>query len=161
MKRLIYAVAFMAVMVACTRQEPDSKGFLTTQSNSVTATAADFENGDDTRTTITQSGSAAPAFAWKTGDVIGIIPMNNETVQSNYKVAEIGSDPKQALFDGGVWALKEGKSYAAYYPYQKEAVISGDKLEFSFHGQTQTANNSLGHIGAYDYMYASAVVPQG
>ena len=157
----MYTAACLAVLAACTKEQVVVQ--VTEQLNgseAVLATAEDFVAAGSTKTTITQSGSDAPAFAWKEGDVIGIIPMNNETVQSNYKVSEIGSNPRQATFDGGVWALKEGKEYAAYYPFKKEALVSNESIEFSFLGQTQAANNSLAHIGAYDYMYASAVVPQ-
>ena len=111
-----------------------------------------------TKTTLTQSGNNAPSFAWKAGDVIGVIPMDGKTVQSNYEIASIGTDPKTATFDGGVWALKDGKSYAAYYPFNETIARSGDQLEFSFQGQKQEANNSLSHIGNYDYMYSPAVV---
>lgn len=144
----------IVALVSCT-QEPELK---TKDSSKVQASAADFQCDEAfTRTTITQSGSSAPTFAWKAGDVIGVIPMDGKTVQSNYEISKIDTDPRTATFDGGVWALKEGKGYAAYYPYQKEALVSNEKLEFSFLGQTQTANNSLEHISAYDYMYAPAV----
>ena len=144
----------IAALASCT-QEPE---LTTKDSSKVQASAADFQCDEAfTRTTITQSGSAAPTFAWKAGDVIGVIPMDGKTVQSNYEISKIDSDPKTATFDGGVWALKDGKGYAAYYPYQKEALVSKEKLEFSFQGQTQTANNSLEHFSAYDYMYAPAV----
>lgn len=144
----------MAAMASCSmEQEP-----ATVETNKVSATADDFKCDEAfTRTTITQSSSSAPTFAWKAGDVIGVIPMDGKTVQSNYEISKIDTDPKSATFDGGVWALKEGKGYAAYYPYNEKVARSGDKLEFSFEGQTQTANNSLEHISAYDYMYAPAV----
>lgn len=161
MKRLMYAAACLAALVACSKEhEPVQKDEQLNGKETVLATAKDFVMAGFTKTSITQGGSDAPAFAWKKGDVIGIIPMNGKTVQSNYEIAEIGSDPKQAVFDGGVWALKEGKEYAAYYPFNEQIARSGDNLEFSFLGQTQTANNSLEHLGAYDYMYASAVIPQ-
>lgn len=157
----MYAAVCLTALVACSKeQEPVQKNEPLSGKETVLATAKDFIMSGTTKTTITQSGSDAPAFAWKEGDVIGIIPMNGKTVQSNYEIAEIGSNPKNAVFDGGVWALKEGKEYAAYYPFKKEALVSNESLEFSFLGQTQTANNSLEHLGAYDYMYASAVVPQ-
>ena len=161
MKKLIYVAVCLAALMACSKKQGLVQ--VTEQTNgseTVLATANDFVAVGATKTDITQSGSDAPEFAWKTGDVIGIIPMNNETIQSNYKVSEIGSNPKQATFDGGVWALKEGKEYAAYYPFKKEALVSNESIEFSFLGQTQSANNSLEHLGAYDYMYASTVVPQ-
>lgn len=144
----------IAALVSCT-QEPE---LTTKDSSKVQASAADFQCDESfTRTTITQSGSAAPTFAWKAGDVIGVIPTDGKTVQSNYEISKIDSDPKTATFDGGVWALKEGKEYAAYYPYSEVVARKDSKLEFSFRGQTQTANNSLEHISSYDYMYAQAV----
>lgn len=154
----MYAAACLAALAACSK-EPVQVNESLNGSETVIATAKDFVMDGMTKTVISQSGSDAPAFAWKGGDVIGIIPMNGKTVQSNYEIAEIGSNPKNATFDGGVWALKEGKEYAAYYPFNEQIVRSGDNLEFSFLGQTQSANNSLTHLGAYDYMYASAVVP--
>ena len=159
MRKLMYAAACVAALVACSKeQEPVQVNEQLNGKETVLATAKDFVIDEATKTVITQSGSDAPAFAWKEGDVIGIIPMNNETVQSNYKVSEIGADPKTAMFDGGVWALKEGKEYAAYYPFNEQIARSGDNLEFSFLGQTQSANNNLAHLGAYDYMYASSVI---
>lgn len=157
MKRILIPIAVVLAMVSCTKDEQQTA--TSSDRESVLALAEDFVfEGEQTKTVISQNGKCAPTFAWKAGDVIGVIPMNNETVQSNYRISTIGTDPRTATFDGGVWALKAGKGYAAYYPYQKEAVLSGESLEFSFQGQTQSANNSLAHIGDYDYMYAPAVV---
>ena len=160
MKRIILSLVLVAAMLSCAKEQDAIQTPATDGSERVYASAADFVCGNEpTKTVITQEGAAAPKFAWKEGDVIGIIPMNNETVQSNYKISEISSDPKEAMFDGGVWALKEGKEYAAYYPFSEQIARSGDNLEFSFLNQTQAANNSLAHLGAYDYMYAGSVIP--
>lgn len=161
MKRMMYAAACIVALMSCQKEQgqPFAQELKADGSEPVLASATDFVNGNElTRTVISQEGTSAPTFAWKEGDVIGVIPMDNETVQSNYKIAQIGSDPKQAVFDGGVWALKKGKEYAAYYPFNEKIARSGDKLAFSFLGQKQSANNSLEHLGAYDYMYASPVV---
>lgn len=158
---MIYAAACIAALMSCQKEQgqPFVQELKADGSESVLASATDFVNGNElTRTVISQEGTSAPTFAWKEGDVIGVIPMDNKTIQSNYEIAQIGSDPKQAVFDGGVWALKEGKEYAAYYPFKKEAAISNEELTFSFLGQKQSANNILEHLGAYDYMYASPVV---
>lgn len=160
MKKLMYVAVGLAVLVACSKEQDLVQVIEQLNgSESVLATAKDFTATVATKTIITQNGSDAPTFAWKEGDVIGIIPMNGKTMQSNYEIAEIGSNPKNAKFDGGVWALKEGKEYAAYYPFKKEARVSNESIKFSFLGQRQSANNSLEHLGPYDYMYASAVVP--
>ena len=154
MKRILFSIAIFTALVSCSKEQEA----ITIDSECVLAQADDFKFDEpQTRISISQEGKSAPTFAWKAGDVIGVIPMDGKTVQSNYEISSIGDDPKTATFDGGVWALKEGKGYAAYYPFKREIAVSGDKLEFSFTGQTQSANNSLAHIGDYDYMYASTV----
>lgn len=166
-KIIILFVAALVAIVSCkteleesVTEESGTGFFISGDGESVLAVGEDFVMADpETKTTITQSGSNPPAFAWKEGDVIGVIPMDNETVQSNYKISEISEDPSLARFDGGVWALKKGKEYAAYYPFRKDAVISNESIRFSFLGQTQSANGSLAHLGDYDYMYAGSVVP--
>ena len=154
MKRILFSIAILTALVSCSKEQEA----ITIDSECVLAQADDFKFDEPhTRITISQEDKSAPTFAWKAGDVIGVIPMDGKTVQSNYEVSSIGVDPKTATFDGGVWALKSGKSYAAYYPYKEIIARSSDKIEFSFTGQTQSANNSLAHIGDYDYMYASTV----
>lgn len=70
-----------------------------------------------------------------------VCPMDNQTVQTQYSVKEIGTDPRQATFDGGAWCLKENREYAAYYPYWAEtSVVSVSSLAFTFEGQNQTGN---------------------
>lgn len=168
-KTIILFAAVLSAMVSCTTEiqepvteEPGTEFLISGDEGSVMAVGDDFiMAAPDTKTTITQSGSNPPAFAWKEGDVIGVIPMDNKTVQSNYEIGEISEDPSVARFDGGVWTLKKGKEYGAYYPFKKEAVISDESISFSFLGQIQTENNSLAHLGDYDYMYANSVIPDG
>lgn len=124
----------------------------------VCATAAEFVYDAATRTVVSQQGSAAPSFAWKKGDQIGVVPVNGTTLQTNFEVQTLGSTPRAALFDGGDWALKEGRPYAAYYPFHVDAVDVSGSVTFSFTGQRQSANNSLEHIGDYDVMYAKSMV---
>lgn len=151
-------MALAASLVSCGQEQTTPASKLDISGN-VYATAKDFVTGNEiSKTVISQTGTDVPAFAWKEGDVIGVIPMDNKTIQSNYEMVQTGTDPKHAVFDGGVWALKDGKSYAAYYPFNEEIARSGDDLEFSFLGQKQTSDNSLEHLGAYDYMYAGSVV---
>ena len=169
MKQLLYSLAFLVAIASCSKEVannsvPDESGNteLTAEFESVLATASDFEFSDsETKTVISQSGSNPPSFAWKSGDMIGIVPNDSKSVQANYEIAEIGEDSKSAQFDGGSWALKRDKQYAAYYPYRDQTVRSTDTLHFSFLGQRIAANNSLAHLGTYDYMYANATFPDG
>ena len=91
----MYAAACLTVLVACTKEQvPVQSNEQLNGSESVIATAKDFVLAGTTKTVITQSGSDAPAFAWKEGDVIGIIPMNGKTVQSNYEIAKSAPTPR-------------------------------------------------------------------
>lgn len=120
----------------------------------IVASAQDFEI--ITKTSVSTSGK----FSWKEGDVIGIVPTDEKTYQTNFEVKTIGEDPKKASFDGGAWKLKDGKEYAAYYPCQYVVLTSEGAAEMDMSGQSQSGNNSLDNFGAYDFMYAPAVTPQ-
>ncbi|MCQ2136575.1 MAG: hypothetical protein MJY67_06620, partial [Bacteroidales bacterium] len=120
----------------------------------IVASAPDFDIF--TKTIVSQSGK----FSWKEGDVIGIVPTDEKTYQTNFEVKTIGEDPKKASFDGGAWKLKDGKEYAAYYPCQYVVLTSEGAAEIDMSGQSQSGNNSLDNFGAYDFMYAPAVTPQ-
>lgn len=162
MKKILLVVVAVAAITACgkTIETPENLQPGSPESTGIMASAPDFLMGAQTKTSISQTGTDSPAFAWKEGDVIGVVPMNAETVQSNYRIKEIGQNPRQASFDGGVWALKEGKAYAAYYPFQKQAAVSNESVEISFMGQKQSGNGSLDHLGDYDVMYASSITPE-
>lgn len=150
MKKIITIFFAAAAVLSCSKSANLSQ---VETAKGVVAVAKDFEGA--TKTTITTGGS----FSWAEGDVIGVVPMDNKTFQTNYEVKAVGTDPKSASFDGGAWALKEGKSYAAYYPCQSIVLTSEGTAAVSFTGQEQAANNSTAHLGAYDYMYAQAVSP--
>lgn len=152
-------MSLLALVISCAK-EVDASSAEKTGVETVMAVANDFVMaGTEGKTTITQSGAEAPKFSWKEGDVLGVIPMDDKTVQSNYTLSEIESDSRIAMFDGGVWSLREGKTYAAYYPFRRESADSKDVLCFTFDGQNQAADADLGHLGDYDYMYAATVVP--
>ena len=55
-------------------------------------------------------------MAWAKNDTIGIFPSKGGQVE--FPIEE-GTGSKQALFDGGDWALKAGRAYAAYYPFNR------------------------------------------
>lgn len=120
----------------------------------IVASAQDFDIL--TKTSVSTSGK----FSWKEGDVIGVVPTDEKTYQTNFEVKTVGEDPKNASFDGGAWKLRDGDEYAAYYPCKDEVVTSAASVEFDMNGQSQSGNNSLDHFGAYDIMFAAPVIPQ-
>lgn len=152
MKSKVTIIIAALALMGCNKNTEVSQEPVHSQEG-VFATAMDFTGF--TKTVIDGDGQ----FSWKEGDVIGVVPADNQTVQSNYTIAEISANPKSARFDGGAWALKEGKDYIAYYPYQSVVLTSDGQATLSFTGQTQAGKNDTGHIGAYDYMYAEKVSP--
>lgn len=144
-------------MVACT---PESD-FIETESlqgnniESILVTAKDFEGSENlTRTAVEVSNSGA-SFTWSANDTIGIFPV------TGYQVAfpmESGAGTKSASFDGGGWALKNNTAYAAYYPFRYENR-NRKEVAITYVGQLQQGNADTKHIGAFDYMAASATTP--
>lgn len=151
MKKVLYFAVCIAALFSCNKA--DRTGIAESANSGIQATAVDFEGFAPTRTAVSTAGT----FAWAEGDVIGVVPADDRTMQTNFEIVDLGSNPKSALFDGGAWQLKEGKSYLAYFPYRGRYLTSSGKVEFSFAGQQQIGNDNAESIGAYDYMYASAV----
>lgn len=149
MKKILLLTFTFAALCACSKDVQTQSPF-----RGVIMTSEDF--GQETRTTL----SPTLSFAWAKGDIIGVVPMDGKTFQTNYEIKELGSNPKTASFDGGAWALKEGESYAAYYPCQRVILKSNGAAQISFAGQSQNGNDNREHLGSYDYMYASAVVAE-
>lgn len=156
MKGNIIALTFLAALYSCSVQEIESQIPATDNlQKGICAQVPDFESYG-TKTAITQTGSEAPSFAWKDGDVIGIVPDDGKTFQTNFTIEEIGSDPHFATFDGGAWALRKGSRYIAYNPCVQQVLTSKGSVIISNSGQTQSGNASTAHLGTYDYMYAAA-----
>ncbi len=75
-----------------------------------------------------------------------------------------GAGAASATFDGGGWALRNGATYYAYYPYNWEYCESEDfknKIPYTYIGQKAVYEDENGvvNLGAYDYMYTSASTP--
>lgn len=155
MRKIYMFIAAALVAAACVKESSEIPEI---SYDGVVATIGSVEFDDEvaTRTNV----STDLKFSWAEGDVIGIVPADSKTIQSNYEIMEIKSDPSVARFDGGSWALRDGYSYSAYYPCKNIVVDSEGTMVFGFTGQKQAANNDLSHFGTYDYMYAAPVTPQ-
>lgn len=122
----------------------------------VTFTVDEFECAStaDTRTTITSSNGYLPV--WASGDVIGIFPREGYQEPFTIPADQIGKS--KATFDGGYWALKNGLTYNAYYPFDLENFWSAEmktKIAVTYVGQKQ--NN----VGVYDYTYSDWMTATG
>lgn len=156
MNRLAFSILALAALAGCTREVRFDGEYL----NGNVAVVHDFESEDGTSVPVSTKSTLSDkgVFAWTEGDVIGVVPCDDRTMQTNFVLYSISEDAHKASFDGGEWALKEGSSYAAYYPFQPVVLTSASTVNVSFTGQKQAADNSLAHLGAYDYLYASPVV---
>lgn len=93
------------------------------------------------------------AVTWAEGDKIGIFPREGYQEPFEIPVEQVGLS--KATFDGGYWALKEGLSYNAYYPFDKANFESADAkktIPVSYVGQSQ--NGTTCNAGEFDYTYS-------
>ncbi len=140
---------------ACSNEDELQAGISTEDVNSITMTATDFEY-PITRTDF-EIGSSGAAFKWAANDTVGIFP--NEGSQVYFPMTS-GAGTNSATFTGGGWALKSSATYAAYYPFIGNMYLDQTKIPVSYTGQTQTGNGSTAHLGAYDFMAASATTAE-
>lgn len=133
-----------------TTEEP-----VTDEVRHVVISANDFKSDLDSRTQLTISSSGA-VFSWAEKDTVGIFPNDGAQV---YFPMEKGAGTKTARFTGGGWALKNGYTYAAYYPFIGNYYVNKEHLPLLYTGQKQQGNASTAHLGYYDYMAAPPAIP--
>lgn len=124
---------------------------LTEEKVKVLFSVDDFETICDSRTTI--NPNAGYSITWASGDVIGIFP--REGYQEPFSIPADQVGKANATFDGGYWALKNGFTYNAYYPFDKANFESADMktmISVSYVGQEQTGK--VCNAGAFDYTYS-------
>lgn len=94
-------------------------------------------------------------FAWTSGDVLGVFP--NKGAQVDFPIDDAYVGTNSAEFDGGGWALKEGYTYAVYYPYD---YYNRDKtaIPMSYMGQTQKKANDNSHLNAFNYFASNEAI---
>lgn len=101
-------------------------------------------------------GTSGVDYVWDASDVVGIFPDSGSQL---YFSMESGAGQKEAAFDGGGWALKEGSSYYSYFPFVADFNIRKDAIPFDYRGQQQIGNRSSAtgassSIGNYCFMAA-------
>ena len=93
--------------------------------------------------------------AWAEGDVAGIFPTTGYN-QVEFPISDAWGE-SVARFDGGDWALRANKSYAAYFPFNKANFErDASSIILSYEGQEQTENGSVAHLSDYDYLATGA-----
>lgn len=120
----------------------------------VMMSAGDILSGNGQSRTTLELESDKLVFAWAEDDKIGVCP--SEGTQIAFTIKK-GAGKNTAGFDGGAWALRETKTYAAYYPYDVDNTErSNAEIRFSYEDQLQIGNASLAHLGKYDLMATNA-----
>lgn len=99
---------------------------------------------------------------WALGDKFGIYTSSGSRIF--FGIKEIDSESKHnAVLDGYGWKTVANATYYGYYPYNTNYVQNGNvmtALPVSYTGQTQTENNNLDHLAAYDYMVAQTTTTE-
>ena len=159
--RFLPLAAFaLLTVVSCTEED-------TFQENRITRVSADlpeFLEEDGTRSQINVSASDKITYTWAIGDVLGIFP--DDGMQSYFRLTEstLSADGKSATFDGGAWALKNGHSFYAYFPFSYEnsqEISTFSAIPVDYTGQSITAWGDTKNAGHYDFLAAGATTPSG
>lgn len=141
---------------SCTNDMQELAVYQSQTLEQIVMTTQDFQLGTDSRTAF-EIASGAINCTWAANDTVGVFP--DEGIQTAFPMAS-GAGTKNATFDGGGWALKDGNTYAAYYPCIGDFYLDKHAVPVSYSGQTQVGDASTAHLGAYDYMVATPTAPQ-
>lgn len=138
---------FIALFSSCSEKEQ----IINEEEVKVLFSVDEFEGVENSRTSVDPSNKYA--ITWASGDAIGIFP--REGYQEPFIIPTDQVGKSNAEFDGGYWALKDGLTYNAYYPFDKANFESAEmktKIPVSYVGQEQ--NGTTCSVGAYDYLYS-------
>ncbi len=150
------AVAAGMLLCACSQEEDAIVGGKLLSGIRVSIEDAEFSQ---TRSSYVVDPALGFVSTWTAGDVIGIYPVGGDQV--SFPISE-GEGTNTACFDGGAWALRADRQYAAYFPFSaSNYTVSESAIPVSYVGQAQSGNASTAHLGQYDYMAAAAVQPNG
>lgn len=155
---IIFPCLLCMALYSCTDKDVlDLENSIKTKSQ-VLFSVDDFAPEPQTRTNCDPSSNYK--ITWASGDVIGIFPREGDQEPFLIPTEQVGLS--QASFDGGYWALKDGKTYNAYYPFSRENYASAEMktmIPVSYHGQYQ--NGEECNIGAFDYTYSDWATSEG
>ncbi|MBR6590496.1 MAG: BspA family leucine-rich repeat surface protein [Bacteroidaceae bacterium] len=151
-KKELATICLLSFFASC----QESEKFLPTNEECKVYFSVDKFVGDvSTRTNVDPANNYA--ITWADGDAIGIFP--REGYQEPFEIPSDQIGLSKAQFDGGYWALKEGLTYNAYYPFDKANFESAEmktQIAVTYLGQSQ--EGTACNVGAYDYTYSDWTV---
>ena len=125
----------------------------------VDAILPDFLEENATRSQISVSSDDKIDYSWAVGDVLGVFPDEGNQVSFRLTESTISADGKNATFDGGAWALKNGHTYYSYFPFSYENFSESSSLEaipVDYTGQSISSWGDTKNAGKYDFNAAGA-----
>ena len=162
-KHIIFLLAVISLSACSDNLQTEDDGNLET---GVSASVAKYEFGDKSTRVELSQGENGVEFRWSEGDVIAVVGYKQDAYgekdfqMTNHTLSSFSSDRLWANFDGGAFILSPSATYFSFYPYNSTVTtVSSNQCQryISFTGQKQTGNNSLAHLGAYNYMIANEV----
>ena len=152
----VSAVLLTASFASCSDEMQELAGEQSQALKQIVMTTQDFHPEAGSRT-IYQVADGAVTCTWAENDTVGVFP--DKGAQAYFPMAS-GAGTKNASFDGEGWALKDGRTYGAYYPCIGEFYLDRNAVPVSYIGQKQVGNGSMAHLGNYDYMVATPTAPE-
>ena len=156
--RVLSFLASIALLslTSCTDEVQELAGEQSQALKQIVMTTQDFQPEADSRT-VYQIADGAVKCTWAENDTVGVFPDKGGQV---YFPMISGAGTKNASFDGEGWALKDGRTYGAYYPFIADILLDRNAVPVSYTGQKQVGNGSMAHLGDYDYMVAAPTAPE-
>ena len=156
-----YFAAIALLLASCASDEPMGSAFSENDAT-IVANVPDFKMEGGSRTTLTPT-SEGMSFAWNSNDKLAVYGADNRFTNFEYDPVASAEEtsPNTAIFRSDVFMLAQGERYACIYPLHYDdankvySVYKPTDYPVSFTGQTQTANESGAHLGAYDYLVAT------
>ena len=152
---LLASIALLS-LASCTDEVQELAGEQSQALKQIVMTTQDFQPEAGSRT-VYQVADGAVKCTWAENDTVGVFP--DKGAQAYFPMA-LGAGTKNATFDGEGWALKDGRTYGAYYPFVGAMYLDRNAVPVNYAGQTQTDNGSMAHLGDYDYMVAAPTAPE-
>ena len=149
-------MALLLSFISCTSNVQELETEQLQLLKQIVMTTEDFEPEADSRT-LYQIAEGAVKCSWASNDTVGVFP--DKGMQTCFPMTS-ENGMKNATFDGGGWALKDGSTYGAYYPFIGNMYLDKKSIPVSYKKQTQVGNGSIAHLGTYDYMVATPVAPE-
>ena len=152
---LLASIALLS-LASCTDEVQELAGEQSQALKQIVMTTQDFQPEAGSRT-VYQVADGAVKCTWAENDTVGVFPDKGGQV---YFPMISGAGTKNASFDGEGWALKDGRTYGAYYPCIGQFYLDRNAVPVSYTGPKQVGNGSMAHLGDYDYMVATPTAPE-